>query len=164
MNVRRARIDDGPAFVRAFQNRRGAFAEWGGVHDHTDEIAANLADPQHSELWAVEDGTVRGWVRMVGPKLYGGQTLWTYALGVIDASGVEFARLYLGAVKRIAEAHAGDLLDGSVVAGGALDRLWRRRIGAYRTVREGPRTGGGTLTEAYYLMPAEAVVRALGAF
>ena len=163
MRTRLATAADGPAIDAQWQAAAGAgtFAGWGGA-----EVPGSLAS--YAERWVIEDdaGTVRGWLQVIlvgtaaDPETPGRwRPLWRYALAVLDPTlaPLAFARLYLGLVRDVAAAHPGAMMEGGVVAGSTLDRLWQRYLADVRAVREAPRTGGGMLREAYYRCPAEMV-------
>ncbi|MDE1871776.1 MAG: hypothetical protein KGI06_06080 [Candidatus Micrarchaeota archaeon] len=163
MNVRPA--TDIAEVGRLFAAARdaGTFGEWGGVRDQGEQDAREDIAQDGRELWMVHDdaGAARGWLRCVqaGQRADAAGTprlVWRYALYVLDPTlpPMTFARLYLGACKRVALAHPEAIMEGSVVAGGALDRLWQRYIADWRELRDEPRAGGGTLRAAYYHGPA----------
>ncbi|MDE3097009.1 MAG: hypothetical protein KGK07_13555 [Chloroflexota bacterium] len=150
------------AALFAAARRGGRFDEWGSVREQGEADAREDIATDGRDLWMVHDdaGAVRGWVRCVrtgwtaDPERPGHAVeVWRFALGAFDPalSGLTFSRLYLGACRAAAEAHPDAIWEGSVVAGGALDRLWRARLGDVRTERD-----ERGVREAYYRMPGRA--------
>ncbi len=164
MEVRPAGPADAPRIRALFVAARdgGRFAEWGGIHDQSEADAREDIARDGRDLWLAHDdaGVACGWVRCertgwTGDPERPGQSVevWRFALGVFDPAlgGLAFSRLYLGACRAAAEAHPDAIWEGSVAAGGALDRLWRARLADVRTERDehGVRC-------AYYRMPGRA--------
>lgn len=170
MNFRRLTAADAtllPQLRSIFQAAvaAGTFTEWGGINDYSVTLLGLIVNDPNQRLFGAFDDTnvLRGVVHAAHVGTVDGSPLWEFICGIYDPTltTLTFSRLYLGAVKAVAQAFPAITFVGKVVAGGTLDRLWQPRIGGFRQTGTITGRNGQQIAVAIYTVPADTIAAVL---